>query len=560
MKSAKTLFESAKYLSILQGQEFHKSDPEFWLGALVFSGKEEEARYFFKKTKWTNHLIKIQSMFYLFLTSLRRADHADMLEDFLVLNQLYKANKHSHTAFYLYQALALLRFYRGEFKRASQWSQKAYSLAFETNEKYHSMISLDLMGHAMCMQEEYAQGFEYFKKALESARTIKNNLNSEVIQLSILSYELEAGIELVTVKQKLELWIQSIKTEDYFTIVNAKILLAKIKILEGHFGHSKKILQDIGQSIYTKNKSRQILSYNLTSIILNSLLDNKFHVMELIGTSLTLCKKSEDFYYRFRFCEIENYIFQKQPKNLTYFANKTGRKIKYNYPLFSIPESTTLELLGLNLDFTYKVNQLHKLKLLGLIFCSEESYINLKNKNFLDFRLKNRQVIFYINQNLNLIENLTSNQRRLLMILTSQKQWTRKALYESFWGGDYDSFIHDNKIYVTLKRLIRKINIDDSFLYFQKGDIYIQVDEVLNQKSIKSNGIRISNKDKRLSPRQLQFISNVCKDEIWTPAQYAKEFAVSRNTVSNDLNKLCLYGYLERNGSKKGTYYRVLAT
>ncbi len=559
----KRLFEAAKYSEILSnGAPSSSQELVYWIGAHVFTGREDQARYIFKQAKGFSSIQKIEAQFYLLLTSLRRSHYSDMQKDIWELFKLCSKNRSSIARFFLNQGLALLRYYKGEFLKSYEFAHKAFQESLVIERDYTCMIALDLMGHSQCMLESYSQGFEYFEEALRFSHKIQNNNNAEVIKLSVMTYKIESGRDLPFVEKTLEEWIEKIKVDDYFTKSNALILKAKILQLKGRFGVAEKLLNKIGNDIFTVNQGRQILNYNLTLGILRCVIDEPTRCLNLIQTSTKLCDRGQDNYFLHRFKELEysiknNRINEDQLKIL---SEVTGRNPKQKYPLAIVPEEYIKVTFKNEKSYPLKtetINNLDQNGLLGLICLA--GFYN-QREDFVDFTLSNRSCLFYLNQSIYKVDDLTAKQYELLQILVEKESWTRKEIFERYWQVEYDSFIHDNKIYVTLKRLRERLGEAHHLIKLDKGEIKIRRLKVfqVNQTKLKSSldfSEGSSFIGSGLNPRQIQYLEHSISGEMLTPRNYAQRFSVSRNTVTRDLAELVRKGYLKKFGNQKGTFY-----
>ncbi len=561
----KQLFESGKYSKILEfDRPYASSELVYWLGALVFTGREDEARLLHRQTQWKLEE-EIECSFYILLTSLRRSHYKDMRKDIWKLYQLCSRERGHVTRFFLCQGLGLLRYYKGEFSKAYAFSHAAFqeSLIFERD--YCSMIALDLMGHSQCMMESYSQGIEFFDESLRFAKRIKNNQNSKVIDLSIMTYKIEAGRDLINVEADLDNWIQSIKVDDYFTRTNALILKAKILQLEGLFGEAEELLNEIGNDVFTLNQGRQILNYNLCLGISRCIVDGPSRCLSLIKTSTKLCDQGQDSYFLHRFKEIENFILKEEKKRidekgLEKLSLITGRSLKSKYPLAIVPEKIVNEIFKHEKVFplsSQKVRELRDRGLLGLIRLG--GFYN-KAEDFIDLTLSDRNVLLCLDNDLTLIDDLSTKQYELLAILLEEERWSRKDLFERFWQIEYDSFIHDNKIYVTLKRLREKLGRAHILINLDKGEVVVRKVALFRRREEVEKESRVYRASAEylgegLNPRQIDFLNKAQNGELVTPQNYGVQYAISRNTVTRDLNELVRKGYLKKFGKQKGTFY-----
>ena len=560
----KALFEAAKYSKIINlGEPKERLGLIYWLGAHVFTGREEQARLILKESYTSlcpDELI--EAHFYILLTSLRRSHYPDMQADIWKLFKVCSRNRGHVSRFFLNQGLALLRYYKGEFAKASDFALRAFRESLSIKRDYLSMIALDLLGHSHCMVESYSQGFEYFEEANRFAQRIKNNQNSEVIKLSIMTYKIESGRDLLHVEEQLDQWIEKIKVEDYFTKSNALILKAKILQLKGFFGRAETLLNEIGKDIFTINQGRQILNYNLCLGILRCVTDDPNRSMNLVQTSTKLCDRGQDNYFLHRFKELENYISHNESSEgeLLKLSSLTGRRLKKEYPLGIVPEEYIREIFKEEKAFPLKSQTVLELSHKGLLGLVRLANFYKERSNFIDFTQENRVVFLSLNNDLHFIEDLTAKQYELLQILMEKETWTRKEIFERFWQVEYDSFIHDNKIYVTLKRLREKLGVAHSLIKLDKGEIKVDKFEVYSKGRV---AYRTSSHlgeledflGSGLNPRQIHYLNSSQVGDTITPCIYGSRYVVSRNTVTRDLRELVRKGYLKKFGKHKGTFY-----
>jgi hypothetical protein len=146
----------------------------------------------------------------------------------------------------------------------------------------------------------------------------------------------------------------------------------------------------------------------------------------------------------------------------------------------------------------------------------------------------------------------------MLRALVQKRRWSRQEFFEAIWKIPYDSFVHDNKIYVSLKRLKSKLPADLEIFHYNKGDLIVASLEVLGTTGVAQNVEPISIKiEAGLNVRQLRLLQKVKAGDVILPRNYALEHQVSRNTASRDLQKLTELGKVSKHGEKRGTFYVV---
>lgn len=549
----KSLFESAQYASILKTNVISS----YRVGALIFTGRYEEAKILADKEEW-NSEEKEQIQFYLLLASVRASNYLEMKKELLVLYKLTKMSNNRTSKFYILQGIALIRFYKGEFLKAQQVAHNAFKEAFLCNDNYLCMLANDLLAHSYCMICQYGRGLALFDESLRFAKKIMNNSNISIIKLSKTIYKIDAGWDLDEEVDSLEKWIRTTKQYDNYSLNDALIVKAKYLQLKGKFHQAELLLLEISQSIYSYNFNRQILSYNLTLARLKFLMDGPSSSLGIIGTSLKLCSKGEDYYYLQRFYELKNYIENTEEpsmkEKLLYLKSKTGRPTINKFPISTSLEKILIEHFDINKLTLNNIIDLEKRNLLGIIL-----FINkYPSKNFIDLRFGQRSALISQKGDITLIQGLTSRQFELLSIIIQRPRWLRNELFEAYWGIPFDDLLHSNKYYVTLKRLKKALKLKEEIFCFERGEVIVQRLHVYNRE------IKVGHKEsplktsQNLNPRQLLFLNNMKKNSMFTPKDYAKFFQISRNTVSRDLFNLCKQGLIIRKGDKRGTYYIII--
>lgn len=576
----KKAFESANYLKVIELSKIHqKLAHPYKIGALVFLGEARAAKNEFEKIKGDlGSECLIEAKFFLFLGSLRSQDYPLIFHDLLEIFNSTNTHKKQRTRFFLYQAIGLLRYYRGEFQKVEQNTLTALDLAFRIDDPYLLMLSHDLLGHSLCMMGKFAQGMKALDQSLNYSEKIGYNSNSEVIRLAKLQYNIDAGVDLNTQEKVLNTWIESLKAQDYFSKTNALLLKAKVLQLKGDFKGAEGSLMSISQNVYEHNHNRQILEYNLMMAQLSTTLNKPDRALALIRTSLKLAVNIKDFYSILRFRELEFAIESmalgkqfdgvKNNLELKNMALKVGRNLRVKYPLGIIPEEKIDNFLDKPEDEI--VESLDEKGMLGLLLLGGRYSEN----NFIEFRNLAKRILLNFQGKIYFLEEFSSGQIEFLKLVLSRRIWTKKALFESFWQVEYDSYIHDNKLYVYLGRLRAKLKGAKDFIKLEKGLIKTQelkiFDEDLRNRfyeelsinssiiNLKTNGKLNPYMDLKLNIRQNKFLTEFSSGEVFKPANYSKYFKISRNTCSRDLYTLVQSGHIKRIGSGAGTYYLVI--
>ncbi len=562
--SRRELFEAANYQKLIDSWFL---DP-YLIGALVFLGRVQEAREYARKIK--SPADKVECSFYLLLASVRALSFKEIIEDLGALFKFYNLCRKHTSRFYLHQALGIVRYYRGEFQKSQEQTNRAFKIALDLDSQYFCMLANDLNAHALCMREDYAKGLKKFDDSIRFAKKIKNNSNVSVIELSKMSYKINAGMELTKAKEQLESWIKNIRPQDYFTQTNALLLRAKLFLLAGNLQLAEKSLFEVSVHVYRNNHGRQILEYNLLMAQLSLLLNRPERTLPLIRTSLQLCAQGHDLYFQLRFKELElsahkhissSDIYSDDLKvEIHSLAQKAGRKPRFRYPELIIPEELVdHHLRAANRSPTSrseKYSELSELALLGIVLVLYKD----ERENFIDWRLPRRELLFFTGKNLELIKGLTSNQLELIRLLTTRLHWSKRELVESFWRLNYDPFLHDNKIYITLKRLRNRLGEEVKFFELQRGSVLIEdISNIADNSPQLTSEISLNiNDDRKYNLRQLKWLAENSSGTYIKPLEYAQLFGISRNTSSRDLSSLEEMGAVKGHGHGPSRFFQIL--
>ena len=547
----KEWLETGKYSKIIdQSHQIRGTDKKYLLAALSFSGEIDQAQVLYQKTKWEKG-DQVEVDFYWLLSSIRTQEYLTISEAFLDLYHHYESEKNQKNKYYLYQGLALTRFYQGFFLSSCHFANLAYKIAIELQNDYFCMISTDLAGHSFSKRGAYARGEHYLNLSLNFANMLEKNLHSQVIHLALLNYRVEAGVNLSEQNKSLDNWKKNILPEDFYSYANALLLKVQILIFKGDLKRAKTELQTASTYVFKFGHRRQLFEYNLKLVQIHKIQGEIDIALNIAHMTLKLCEKDNDEFYQYLFSkllvEIEDSQLGVESRRLKKLERKIGIVTGEGRITFwksrIDKEGVTSEILI----------QLDNEDLLGILFLNKI----YSSKNWINFSFGREQTLISLGGEIKIIKKLSPNQLALLRLLSTQRLWSKKTLYESFWGGEYDSFIHDNKIYVTLKRLKNKLSFSTPLFHLRQGQIEVEeFDRSENEISFQERPfVEAYPNPEHLNIRQAQLLAQINSSTIIKPSDYAKRFQISRNTASRDLSELVSMKKLIRHGNKRGTYY-----
>lgn len=171
------------------------------------------------------------------------------------------------TRFWIWQGLALVRFFEGRFRRARAAGRKALASAMEASFPYARVLSLDLLAHVLLYTGELHAGMRLLDQAAKLAETLGYKENAITLRTSAVVYRLQ--YLLADVGEAIGETEEALAAPgvSYFTRRNGLVELAKAWALHGHGDRAQQALEEARRIALPgsdrRGKSRWLLAQGL---------------------------------------------------------------------------------------------------------------------------------------------------------------------------------------------------------------------------------------------------------------------------------------------------------
>ncbi len=231
------------------------------LGALSFLSRMEEAEDYFAIYKKWQGLSLLAARFFLAIGWIRRSNY-ETARKLLAQNAAYRARsplekffQHQGEEFYLY--------YTGRTPAALQEAEKSRRAAMATKSLFARALAIDALGHCHVVAGEIHKGLNYLTQASQLAKRLGNTSSSGGFAISRELYEAEYGLTGDAALSKLEQRLVSAGVQDYYSLSNVAIELARQYTLRGRFREASAVLEKAAPEIYTHQNRRHEIRLNL---------------------------------------------------------------------------------------------------------------------------------------------------------------------------------------------------------------------------------------------------------------------------------------------------------
>lgn len=204
------------------------------IGALALSGRLDEARSslaaFLREAEDTEQ--RTQARFFV-VAGLCHAGQAGQALRLVRSSLEDLPGSDTRTRFWIWQGLAIVRYFQGRFDRARAAGRRALGSAVQASFPYARVLALDLLAHILVHTGDLHAGLRLLSQAADLAETLGYASNTVTLRTSAVVHELEyllrdidAGIAAVTAAlERVEV--------SYFTKRSGLIVLAKAWALKG---------------------------------------------------------------------------------------------------------------------------------------------------------------------------------------------------------------------------------------------------------------------------------------------------------------------------------------
>ncbi len=308
----KTLFYKGEYGEVLKSTYEGQAQIElelfsYVIGSLSFLGRtqEAEALYFAYQSK-LNHTQVSYAYFFLALGLTRRSQYVKAKKYLIRNRNLSKSLQHKNfeIKFLVEQGISFFMFFHGQFEKSLAWSEKALASALGANDFWMRTLAQDLLANNLIQNGRIYEGLRHFEEALNLAAKMKNAAIINAIEISMLVFKCEYGIELAESFTELKNIYEKRKKYDGFSAANLGLELARQLTLKGQWKQASDVLNEISSAIFQSQNRRQEARYNLRWAEL-SYLKNEINMSLHYIRSGRRCLEFVDYTYEMQFNGLE---------------------------------------------------------------------------------------------------------------------------------------------------------------------------------------------------------------------------------------------------------------
>lgn len=557
------LFFSGNYKKIILSYQKAKTktfDP-YILGSFSFSGQINEAELYFAKFKKglsSSELAKIY--FFLCVGWTRHSQYEKAKEYLYLLFNLRRKLKSSEDRFFLFQSFGFYRHLGCRFNKSLLWSRLAQKHSFNAEFIWGQILAYDLLGHSQVQTSFIQQGLKNLSQAQTLASVLKLSQISRTLEISILCYRGQFGLEPKTIVQRLEKTLRLTKTQDTYSKSNLTLELCRQYTLRGQLKKASIVLLKSQEQILAAGHRRQKALYFLRMAYLNFYWNKESEALSQLAEGERQLDLNLDLSLLALLKELQLLI---QPENKKVKAELKTLREQIGQDLNN-PEDHLAQLLkqAAEVKLEKSLDIIHKI-------LDSQVYILLYNLKATYYA---RALVMdllpgsltFIDQDeiIHTDECLTPTFKKALTLLSTGEA-SKEDFIEKLWQYKYEPLRHDATVYALINRLKKIFGVKKDWLQLSPNAYHlkpstqvIQAETEVTAPAVIPNQI-INSLQTNLNLRQLKALHYLKDNEALSVKTYQQLFAVTAITANRDLTYLWQNSYLQRIGRGRATVYVI---
>jgi predicted transcriptional regulator len=566
----------------------------FWLGALVFTGELDKAQVLFRKTSLTGPQ-KIAGRFYLSIGLIRQSRYIDaraLLGENLRLKGKVKSKE---SLFYIFQGLAFYRFFCGQFFQSNRYANKAFQAAVEAEFVFGEMISKDLLAHSLIQLGQVRKGLKFFEDTLKMARRENNQWLSAAVEISILKFRAQFGVDSKTDLIHLQKALSELSPQDTYSISELLLEVIRQQLLRGNFSAAETVLAQASDTIYKHQNRRQIALLNLRMSYMLYLQAQHTQALHVIRFAEQNTDRQVDLSLLMQIRGLKQTILRAAGKvteaqNLQtdLFHMREHHQIAINHkilaraPQSKVPNnfSPGEDPLGDLLDKIAKQDeQAPKLIVENRYYGLLHKYYKLPfGTQALIFDLMPGSIVILDKGNVTYQQKGLNTLIRKILLLIRHAPQNKEQLVKAIWGYDYDPLRHDPLIYSSINKIRKLLGTYGDWIVLTENGYQIHREvKVIFRNTLKKQITaapslfpaeakknpplpqkRLWDENfKNLNFRQLQIVDFLKRHSSLSISELSEKLEISKPTATRDLSQLYNVGILKRAGRGRATRYFI---
>jgi len=566
----------------------------YWLGALVLTGDLAKAEALFKKARPQGKALAA-SRFFLALGLVRQSRYSEARKWIAENLRGRHQRRDFESQFYIFQGLAFYRFFSGRFYLAKKYASLAYEAAVEAELPFGEMIAKDLLAHSLVQTGQVHKGLAYFEDTLKTATRAKNEWLSAAIQISLVKFRAQFGLDPHRDLVELETALASLAPQDTYSIAELLLEMIRQYILRGQFTRAERHLSRAADIIYKHQNRRQMATLNLRMSYMLYLQGQYTQSLHVIRFSDQNIDKDVDLNLWTQMTGLKALVIkntgavQEAQELRALLARETVRTTAMNRRILA--RATAEKTAPLNAMGEDPIGDLldkaRRQDPSAPRLITESGYYGLLHKYYrvpfgtqcLIFDLVPGSVVILDRGNVTFKKKgLNSLLRKIIVLLRGRAQ-SKEDLVRQIWGYEYDPLRHDALIYSSINKVRKLLEPYGDWIslseegYSIRKDIKVIIKNVLKV-SDKIPGVKTpqlsesppaATKNARALPaafkdlnfRQLQIIDYLKKNTSISILELSTKLAISKPTATRDLSQLHKLGILKRVGKGRATRYLI---
>lgn len=564
----------------------------YWIGSLVLSGQLEKALALYHNKPLPPEQ-QMACRFYLALGSIRISHYKQ--GRFFLIENLRQLDQHTKPLekFFIYQGIAFYRFFCGRFSQSKKNAELSYKAAIEADFTFGEILSKDLLAHSLIHTGQIRLGLRYFDETLQIAKRVHNQWMGPAIEIAILKFRAQFGIQPQKDVEKIETALEKIETRDIYSKGELLLELVRQYILRGQFSKAEDTLSRASDIIYKNQNRRQMALLNLRMsyvLFLQAQYSQSLHVlrfaeqnidpkidlslwMQISGLKLQLFgilnRSSELQVLRQNLSQksldSQNKIHQKIMQRL---QNKTDHQT-------ALGEDPIGDLLDRVTRGDSKAPQL----------ILESGFFGLLHKCYqlpfgtqsVIFDLHPGTIVLLDKGNVHLQSKGVNSVLRKIILLIKDEPKSKEQLVQEIWGYEYDPLRHDKLIYSSINKVRKLLAPHSEWIQLTELGYQIQKSvKIIIKNTLKNNSSQLpaaktpqldsrnrkpkihnqwAKYAKDLNFRQMQIMDYLKSHHSISVQELSTKLLISKPTATRDLSKLYDLGILTRVGQGRATRY-----
>jgi len=538
------------------------------IGALIFVGRNEEAALLFEKAvPRLEHSAIIECRFFLGLSALRASKFSEARRYFRANYAARLKQLGGRSMFFIYQGIALYRFYTGRKVAGAAREALAHSLAADFT--YGRVLAGDLLAHARIQRGAEEAGIAELTQALELARRLGNAGLVGAISSSLIIRQARSGRFGSSAADSLRRHLADAPLSDTYSRSNLLLEIARQETLRGAWPEADQALRNALQLIFAFGLKRQEAAMNLA---FSELLYRKGFSTEALGFLSSARKDLE----RERSHPLQRAAAGIERKlraelglgtpALQIFSAK-GDSVQRRIELRETPAGpragrVSADTLGDLLDSIRRqepgvIERVLSSGYYGLLY---DCLPALRGQERLALDLSPGGLTAFGTEGVQHASLGKSRIVRNLLAQLSGGEKTKAELATHVWGYEYHPLRHDTLIYSavqsarkTLGRYANWIETTESGYRLKPAVTMIHTTAPPAAKNPEPLAAPVNSPG--LNYRQVLVLQGLSELSVLNVDEYQQKFKVSKVTASRDLSGLVAMKFIRRVGRARATHY-----